>query len=344
MDDSTVTTSDFEDAPCPLCGGAHARAVLRAGDRLRPHDAATYSVARCDDCGLAYTRPRPTPQAIGRYYPDSYSGGGRHGLIDRLEGAYRARQQREAVRWLAALRPHCGRLLDVGCGRGDLLAALRDAGWTTSGLEPSPAGAAAARSRGLNVADGRFEELDPSAVRFDVVIFSGVLEHLHDPLQALQTARALLAAGGLLAVLYLPLFDSAQARTFGSRWLALDLPRHLTHFETTTFPRLATRAGLRVVAANDYSVRHNASQLVGSLLPGLQKHRLYEAEAQAAPDGSPLQRAGAALRAHMAPIAKRAAYAGALTAARPLSRLEAAAHLTPMRSYFLEPEGEPSAS
>ena len=315
--------------------GGHGRA------RPRPATAWGHNALHrrtCDACGLAYTRPRPTTQAAGRFYPDSYSGGGRHGLVDRLEGAYRRRQQREAAGWLAALRPQRGRLLDAGCGRGDLLAALRSDGWTTTGVEPSPLGAAAARARGLDVAEGRFEDVDPTAALYDVVVLSGVLEHLHEPLAALRLARGLLVPGGLVAVLYLPLFDSPEARLLGARWLALDLPRHLTHFETTSFPRLAARAGLRIVAAHDYSRRHNASQLVGSLLPGLQKHRLYEAEAMSG--GAPSQ-PSARLRASLTPLAKRAAYVSALAAARPVARLEAAAHLTPMRSYFLEHGTEP---
>ncbi len=338
MRDDLVADDSFEDAPCPLCGSAEADVALSAADRLRPGDPAMYSVARCEACGLAYTRPRPTPQAIGRFYPSSYSGGGRHGVLDRLEGAYRALQQREAVRWLAGLRQGRGRLLDVGCGRGDLLAALRDDGWSVEGLEPTPEGAAAARARGLAVIEGRFEASGPAALGpYDVIVFSGVLEHLHDPLGALRLARELLAPNGLVAVLYLPLLDSPQARVFGPRWLALDLPRHLTHFETTPFPRMAARACLRVVAEEDYSRRHNASQLVGSLAPGLQKHRLYQAEAAARPSRE--ESLSEQLVRILTPVAKRVAYAGALTVTRPLSRLEAALHLTAMRSYFLEAEG-----
>jgi SAM-dependent methyltransferase len=317
----------FEDAPCPLCNADEAHPVLRASDRLRPADPTLHTIVRCDSCGIVYTRPRPTAAAVDQFYPASYSGGGRGGPLDRIETAYRALQQYEAVRWLAELRPRRGRLLDVGCGRGDLLLALSRDGWHTAGVEPSPEGAAAARACGLSVKPGRFEDLSSEAEQHDVIVFSGALEHLHWPLSALRRARDLLAPGGLIAVLYMPLLDSPQARVLGRRWLALDLPRHLTHFESTTFPRFATRAGLRITGTRDYSRRHNASQLVCSILPGLQKHRLYEAEARTKSHGA------AAL---LGPVAKRVAYAGALTAAMPLSRLEVALDLTPMRSYFLE--------
>jgi SAM-dependent methyltransferase len=317
----------FEHISCPLCDGAAAHTILRARDRLSPADPTLHTIVRCDICGLAYTRPRPAPSSIYNIYPPGYSGDRRRSLIDSIESAYRTLQQREAVRWLAALRPQRGPLLDVGCGRGDLLLALQRDGWRTTGLEPSPEGAATARARGLHVNSGRFEDLVEGSARYEAIVFSGALEHLHEPLASLRRARDLLESGGLIAVLYLPLLDSPQARVFGRRWLALDLPRHLTHFESTTYPRFPAQAGLPIVAERDYTRRHNASQLVCSLLPSLQKHRLYQAETSAT---------GGRPGTLLAPAARRAAYAVALTAATPVSRLETVLNLTPMRSYFLE--------
>ena len=270
----------FENAPCPLCGSASAHPVVHAGDRLRPGADESYSVVSCQGCGVSYLRPRPTPQAIGGFYPDSYTGGGRRGPLERVEAAFRRRQHGEVVRWLAARRPKRGRVLDVGCGAGDLLVALRADGWETHGVEPSAPGATEAHDgHGLDVVHGRFEDARLPAAPFDAVVFSGVIEHLHDPLGALRRARTLLAPGGLIAVLFVPLLDSPQARFFGPRWLALDLPRHLTHFERRTFVDMASAAGLMVASSEAYSRRHSASQLVGSLFPALQKHRFYLGEA-----------------------------------------------------------------
>ena len=320
----------FESAPCPLCGRTDARIVVRAGDRLAPRDPRRYTVVRCLSCGLAYLRPRPTPDTAGRCYPESYSGGGRRGFIEALEAAYRRRQHGEVTRWLASRRPLRGRLLDVGCGAGDLLAALRADGWSVQGVEPQALGAARARDeRGLDVLTGRFEDVRLPESSFDAIVFSGVFEHLHDPVAALYRARALLAPGGFVAVLFLPLLDSPEARLLGPRWMALDLPRHLTHFEEATFAEMAAKAGLAVAGRETYSRRHNPAQLVGSLLPGLQKHRFYAAEngIKASP------------AAGMTALAQRVAFLAATMAARPVTRLAAAAGAPSMCSYFLEPAG-----
>jgi SAM-dependent methyltransferase len=320
----------FESAPCPLCGCTRARAVVRAGDRLAPRDPRRYTVVRCLGCGLAYTRPRPTPETAGRCYPQSYSGSGRRGLIETLEAAYRRRQHGEVARWLSRRRPLRGRLLDVGCGAGDLLAALRTDEWSVQGVEPQALGAARARDeRGLDVITGRFEDVRLPESSFDAIVFSGVFEHLHDPVAALGRARALLAPGGLVAVLFLPLLDSPEARLLGAHWMALDLPRHLTHFEEATFAEMAAKAGLAVAGRETYSRRHDPAQLVGSLAPRLQKHRFYAAE-------SGLKASAAA---GVTAVAQRAAFLAATTAARPVTRLAAAVGAPSMCSYFLEPTG-----
>jgi len=322
-----------ESVPCILCGSTESDPVVTAVDRLAAGRGAAkgrgaddgasakrFTVVRCRRCGLAYTNPRPTPQEIGDHYPHYHAG--RHGQLRRLEEWYQRRQHREIVRWLAALRPQRGRLLDVGCGAGDLLLAARADGWRVSGVEPTPDGAARARDeRGLDVIAGRFEDALLPATTFDAVVLSGVLEHVHDPVADLARARALLALGGLVAIISLPRFDSPQARSFGPRWLALDLPRHLYHFDDRSFRRLASANGFRVAATRAYSKRHSAAMLVSSLFPALQKHRFNldvgESQARLA--------------------AKKGAYLALVTAARPYARLEACLGRAPQMSYFLEP-------
>ncbi len=340
---STTVPDGCESIPCPLCGEWRRSVVVCAADRLtlaadRPEPRVVggvrvagthrFSIVRCARCGLAFTDPRPTEAAMNAYYPDAYHGGQGASPWSTLEDRYRLRQHREVVRWLRRRRPQRGLLLDVGCGAGDLLCALRNDGWRVRGLEPGSAGVAAARKRGLAVEEGRFDaaadgRLEPDRrERYDAIVFSGVLEHVHDPLAALRQARALLAPGGLVAVLHLPLFDSVEAHLFGVRWLALDLPRHLTHFERVTFARLTAAAGLAIDSAEPYSRRHSAATLVSSLAPSLQKHRFYMDE----------NRRPAALQA-----VRKAAWLAGVTAARPVARVAAATGHGNHCSYFLIP-------
>lgn len=315
----------MESVACVLCRSAERDVVCAAHDRLDESGARTadFRLVRCRSCGLVYLDPRPTSSEMPAYYPSVYHAPADvRRLVPRLEEVYRLRQHAEVVDWLAARRPARGRLLDVGCGAGELLAALRNDGWEVQGLEPSPPGAARCRSRHhLDIVEGTLEEADLPAGAYDMVVLSAVLEHLHDPLRGLEQARGLLAAGGLIAVLFLPMVDSLQARLFGSRWLALDVPRHLYHFTPATFELAVRRAGLCIESVVNYSRRHNAGMWTSSLLPGLQKQRLNLLSQRSMAKG----------------YAGAAAYVALTAAARPLARAEASLGRSPIRSFFLAP-------
>lgn len=76
------------------------------------------------------------------------------------------------------------RLLDVGCGTGDIMAALRDRGVDVAGLEYSAAGLARCRAKGLRVQSFDLEQdrLEPAEPPYDVVLSTEVAEHLPERL------------------------------------------------------------------------------------------------------------------------------------------------------------------
>jgi len=85
---------------------------------------------------------------------------------------------------IAAAVPHGARVLDVGCGDGALLAALRaEKGVDGRGIELSGANVAAAVARGLSVVQGDADtDLgDYPTAAFDVAILSDTLQAMRAP-------------------------------------------------------------------------------------------------------------------------------------------------------------------
>ncbi|GAA2006976.1 class I SAM-dependent methyltransferase [Brevibacterium samyangense] len=61
--------------------------------------------------------------------------------------------------------------LDVGTGTGILAEHLHDLGLTVTGVDPDPAMADLARSKGFTVEQGTFEDWDPAGRAFDLITF-----------------------------------------------------------------------------------------------------------------------------------------------------------------------------
>jgi 2-polyprenyl-3-methyl-5-hydroxy-6-metoxy-1,4-benzoquinol methylase len=93
------------------------------------------------------------------------------------------------------------RLLDVGCARGHLSAALAGQGWQVTGIEYDAADAAVAQEKGIDVIVGTAEDaMEAMNEKFDVIVFADVLEHFIHPEKVLSRARALLAPGGRVVI------------------------------------------------------------------------------------------------------------------------------------------------
>jgi Methyltransferase domain len=274
-------------APAPSCGWCG-----------RPlSEPAESGVARCASCGAATTYPVPTDAELDRAYSDWYrpAEGRFSGPGDRLLSYTRG----VLARRLDRIAPP-GPILDVGSGDGALLRTLRARGREAVGLERSASGP------GVRDADVREVEGEWAAV-----VFWHTLEHLREAGPALDHAAGLLAPRGVLGVA-MPNLASLQARAFGDRWLALDLPRHLVHVPAPALLARLRERGLDVERVSHYRggqvVFGWLDGLVG-LLPG--DLDLYGAIRREGARGTPIggaRRAGTlAAAAVLAPVATAAA-------------------------------------
>jgi SAM-dependent methyltransferase len=139
------------------------------------------------------------------------------------------------------------RLLDVGAAAGFFVAAARERGWDSSGVDVSPAIAAWARERlGVEVIEGTFSSYDGPDASLDAVTMWDYLEHSLDPGSDLGHAARLLRPGGVLA---LSTGDAATpvARLSGRRWHLLTPRHHLFFFTRATLVDHLARHGFEPV-------------------------------------------------------------------------------------------------
>ena len=261
---------------CPACEGP--LCLSRRVPAGEPSDPRAFPLWRCEVCESEVTGgPPPGPEL---YEEGMYSSRRPRlpGLVDRLQG--RAAAQPVGMLRRAGLAPG-GRVLDVGAGRGRLVAALVAAGYEASGIEPSARSAGLAAAKGLPVARAGIESL-PSGKHgseLDAVVLWHVLEHLDAPLDALRQISSRLRPGGLLLV-GVPNVASLQAAIAREGWLHLDVPRHRAHHTPLGLRLLLRRAGFSTVSTRHVVWEHNPLGMWMSLLtrvgmsPGFPFHAL----------------------------------------------------------------------
>jgi SAM-dependent methyltransferase len=232
-----------------------------------------FTVLRCRACGLMRTSPRPTPAAIGSYYPDDY--GPHIGTrvqqasprpatgIRRLLKPLVRRIFNFATTPLPAMTP--GRMLEIGCASGAFLHEMAARGWQVRGIESSGKAAEAATRLGYGVHAGPLETAPMPDEPFDLIVGWMVLEHLHDPIGGLRKLRAWARPGAWL-VLSVPNAGSLEFRVFKDRWYALQLPTHLHHFSPATLAKVLSAGGWRMEKIHHQRVLGNLVASVGYVL------------------------------------------------------------------------------
>lgn len=246
---------------CPCCGS-----VLNDQNPITGVDRwqgvlGRFEVHTCSNCSAGVTMPLVPENALGEFYPDAYSP---HVPPRGLAGAVSAALQRRSLKTAPlnelVSRP-AGRLLDVGCGRGDLGAMMIEHGWHVTGLEPSPKACAVAESRGIRVVEGTLGTVQLEPETYDAAVFQNSLEHVSDPLANLEQVRDALVSGGIVVIIS-PNFDCWESRRFRGRWFHLDLPRHRVHLTSVALAEMFERAGL---LPQSIGVANTAVGLPGSL-------------------------------------------------------------------------------
>ena len=179
-------------------------------DRLHHTTDEPFKLVECRGCGLLRLDPQPPRAALARYYPEQYwvSGDTRRGLA----GVYRRlvlrdhlRFIREAIRRLGIPR---ARVLDIGCGAGDILASLRQ-DHEAMGMDVSASALRSAAEVGVAGVLADYRQPPFAGGVFDVVMMFHTLEHVPDPDAAIRAAGVLLRPEGKL-IIQVPNADSWQ--------------------------------------------------------------------------------------------------------------------------------------
>ena len=138
-----------------------------------------------------------------------------------------------------------GRLLEVGCGLGDVVRRL-DGDFETYGVDVSPYAIEQARRSAprAKLLVGTAEEVGHLPGPFDVIASFHVVEHLVDPAAVLRLWGDCTSKGGLL-VFATPNPNAPRAKAKGAKWHG-NHPTHIALKTPQEWQRLTVAAGYKI--------------------------------------------------------------------------------------------------
>jgi 2-polyprenyl-3-methyl-5-hydroxy-6-metoxy-1,4-benzoquinol methylase len=267
---------------CPACHSPNATQALSGCQDWRYECSGEWELRECERCKLIYTAPRPSPQEILQYYPDTYQPYKRLKSLRAspmgsifskiLTAPYTLRHG--ALEW-NMLPFGEGRLLEVGCGAGVFLQQAARIGWHCWGLDLSATAVASARENvpGATILEGTLESVHFDET-FNIIKMAHVLEHVPDPIQTLDTTFKLLDDQGQL-IIEVPNIKSFEAKLLGRYWKGLDMPRHLLHFSIPVITQMLEQRGFSVIKIRPRMCASSVSESLMMMTPStVRKHLL----------------------------------------------------------------------
>ena len=230
---------------CPVCNSSTFSDFLEVEDYFLSHE--VFSLKRCNTCGFVLTNPSPNENNLGLYYQSEEYISHSSSTVSITDKIYYSIRNYTIKQKFKLINKHFkgGMILDIGCGTGEFLNYFKTKGWNTTGIEPNEtAREIAIKKHGLDVhLEAQLDKLKRSS--FEVITMWHVLEHVPDLSSRIEQLNSLIKENGIL-IIAVPNIVSKDAKTYGKFWAALDVPRHLYHFNQSTIKKLFEKFGFEL--------------------------------------------------------------------------------------------------
>ena len=166
-----------------------------------------YTLQKCQSCGLLFT-DQDSIVMSGMYSKDYFDGVHGNFFADckkgyelKIEKSKKLQNFLFVLKKIKEVKP-VGKFLDIGCATGVFLDMARKEGYSVFGVDVSEFACEYAQGNfGVDVLQGKLEDLKLEEKSFDVITMWDVLEHVPDPHRFLQEVYRILKEDGILFIL-----------------------------------------------------------------------------------------------------------------------------------------------
>ena len=246
---------------CLICGHSSFKYLLTSTDKST-FEPGTFKLYRCKQCGLIQQNPVPSYQELSRFYPSSYQG-------NLTKNIYQINNKNKTIskfytkvytffrdffdpypsilNEVISIKKNIKTSLDVGCGNGKFMHFLNQrTKFKTYGIDfDEEAIDYIKKNYSLPCEAVNIENFSTNK-KYDFVSMVHFLEHDLDPTKTISKISEIISPDGLLYI-EVPNSNSILFDIFGKDWLALDLPRHISHFNSKNLENLLNNCGFEII-------------------------------------------------------------------------------------------------
>jgi ubiquinone/menaquinone biosynthesis C-methylase UbiE len=229
---------------CPLCSSEKIGLHFKCNDHFISKK--DFTIYKCPECGFLFTQDYPDEAEIGFFYESeeyishSDTSEGFSNKLYQIARNIMVGRKKILIEKITGLKK--GKILDIGSGTGYYAGTMKKEGWHVTGIEINE------KARNFSITNFGLDVDPPDKIAvyesnsFDCITMWHVLEHFHEPFKYISEINRLLKPGAV-CVVALPNSSSYDAKYYKQFWAAWDVPRHLWHFEPSTFRIFSEKSG-----------------------------------------------------------------------------------------------------
>jgi 2-polyprenyl-3-methyl-5-hydroxy-6-metoxy-1,4-benzoquinol methylase len=245
---------------CPNCGSLEINNSRIVYDITLEDN--NYLIMRCNECRVLYTYHNSDIDVASLYDSGDYKiQDTRNTIFETIQNIEYSR----TVRYL--IKRKIRSIIDYGSGKGVFLALAQKSGMKVYGVEISKPRSDYAKSAfNLHIDTKRYESGNIFGGLVDAITLFHVVEHLEKPQNILSNLIKYNLNKDGIVIIEVPNFNSLQSRIAGSRWMHLDVSRHILHYDKNSLNKILTKLKLEPIKYEGFSIHLGVPGMVQSIM------------------------------------------------------------------------------